>query len=237
MKPDDIQLLAYVDGELPPHERDEIDQALRASPDLEQQVALLRASQLPYREAFARQKLPPMPDRLAKNIDAMAREAEQKRQQTKSSANGRGVPRPWIVAAAAYQRLYSRDTFDYVDADPDLSKKTLQAIRGEDGIALTIPDLRSTGLTFKRVQRLCFGDQAMVQIVYLPERSPPVALCVMREAGPDQAIAQQRVDGMNVLTWQQSELGYALIGKPGDDDLSAIAERIAGHRGDTLFGE
>jgi hypothetical protein len=34
MKPDEIQLLAFVNGELPARERDAIEQAVRASPDV-----------------------------------------------------------------------------------------------------------------------------------------------------------------------------------------------------------
>jgi len=32
MKSDDILLMAYVDGELPPHEREEVERELRTSP-------------------------------------------------------------------------------------------------------------------------------------------------------------------------------------------------------------
>jgi anti-sigma factor RsiW len=295
MKPDEIQLLAYVNGELPARERDETEQAVRALPDVADKVALLRASRLPYREAFTRQKLPPVPEHLARKIGEMARKAAQKCSEAKTSANDPVMPhvpgiaaavpvrsrlrfapaslavaffagafvrgavlrlapqvalgtsgsismaadgtRPWVVAAAAYQQLYSRDTLEYADGDTELSKKTLEQIRTQDGLALTIPDLRAVGLTFKRVQRLRFNDRALVQIVYLPEQGAPVALCVMKEPKPKEAVAEQRIDGMNVVTWWQSELGYALIGKPGDVDLTAIAMRISGNRVDPLFGE
>ena len=295
MKPDEIQLLAYVNGELPAHERAEIEQALRSSPDVAEQVALLRASQLPYREAFARQKLPPVPAGLAQKIDDMARAAGQKDNSPQPGANDPVVPpvpgsaaaapvrsrlrfapawlavafvagafvcgavlrlgpgaaagfqsasvgsagsaRSWVAAAAGYQQLYSRDTLEYVDGNADLSKKTLDEIRGEDGLAVNIPDLRAAGLTFKRVQRLRFGDRALVQIVYLPQQGAPVALCVMKETKPDQAVAEQRIDSMNVVTWRQAELGYALIGKPGQVDLATLAKRISGNQVDTLFGD
>ncbi|MCX4162450.1 MULTISPECIES: anti-sigma factor [Paraburkholderia] len=295
MKPDEIQLLAYVNGELPAHERAEIEQALRSSPDVAEQVALLHASQLPYREAFARQKLPPVPAGLAQKIDDLARAAAQKDSTPQSGANdpvmpqvpgaapaapvrsrlrfapawlavafvagafvcgavlrlgpgaaaslqsgsvgNEGSARSWVVAAAGYQQLYSRDTLEYVDGNADLSKKTLDEIRSEDGLAVNIPDLRAAGLTFKRVQRLRFGDKALVQIVYLPQQGAPVALCVMKETKPDQAVAERRIDSMNVVTWRQAELGYALIGKPDQVDLAALAKRISGNQVDSLFGD
>lgn len=299
MKPDDIQLLAYVNGELPEHAREEIERAVQASPDVAEQVALLRASRLPYREAFARQKLPPVPSRLTAQIEALAREAAQKNSgAAQPGANDPIVPaapgvtpsapirsrlrvapawlavafvagafmcgavlrfapgaasglgggfstasadaRPWITAAAGYQQLYSRETLENVDANAELSEKTLAQIRDQDGLALSIPDLRDAGLTFKRVQRLRFGNKALVQIVYLPQQGAPVALCVMKEAKPDAGVAAARVASMNVVTWRQAELGYVLIGQPGDSehvDLDALAKRISGNHVDALFSD
>ncbi len=92
---------------------------------------------------------------------------------------------------------------------------------------MTIPDLRAAGLTFKRVQRLRFEGRPLVQIVYLPEHGAPIALCVMKEAKPDQAIASRSIAQMDVVNWRQSTLAYALIGQPGDADLALIAQRIS----------
>src|SRR5471032_545183 len=78
MKSDDILLMAYVDGELPPHQREEVEHELRTSPDVAERVALLQASRLPYRDAFAAQKLPPVPASLSAKIGGMARAAKAK---------------------------------------------------------------------------------------------------------------------------------------------------------------
>jgi anti-sigma factor RsiW len=76
MKSDDILLMAYVDGELPLHEREEVERELRTSPDVAERVALLQASRLPYRDAFAGQTLPPVPASLTAKIEEMARAAK-----------------------------------------------------------------------------------------------------------------------------------------------------------------
>ncbi|MBJ9664304.1 anti-sigma factor [Burkholderia gladioli] len=282
MKPDDIQLLAYVDGKLPLPERAAIDQAMRASPALAGQVALLRASALPYRDAFATQALPPMPAGLAHKLEQLAREhaaapaftAPPGANDPAIAGHGAGAtpprsrlrvapawlavafvagaflcggilqfapgavgldapfgagsaPRTWIAAAAGYQQLYSRDTLASVNADPAATASTLDEIRRVDGFDMTIPDLRAAGLTFKRVQRLRFEGRPLVQIVYLPEHGAPIALCVMKEAKPDQAIASRSIAQMDVVNWRQSTLAYALIGQPGDADLALIAQRIS----------
>jgi anti-sigma factor RsiW len=299
MKSDDILLLAYVDGELPPHQREEVERELRTSPDVAERVALLQASRLPYREAFASQKLPPVPPSLSAKIEELARAAKAKTTESVASPNvsvndpvvprapgspassrirsrlrvapawlgvaflagafacglvlrlgpgmgpasntgaslasvGTGVS-PWVMAAASYQQLYSRETLANVDPDANLSIKTVKEIRQDDGLALRIPDLSAAGLTFKRVQRLRFNNKPLVQIVYLPEKGAPVALCVMKERKPDAAVADQRVASMTVVTWRQAELGYALIGQPEGVDLAALGKQISAGAAAPLF--
>jgi len=65
---DDRMLLAYVDGELPPDQRDRVESALAHSAELADQVAALRASCLPYRMAFDQQALPPLPEHLPQRL-------------------------------------------------------------------------------------------------------------------------------------------------------------------------
>src|SRR5580698_9690490 len=75
MKMDDLHLMAYVDGELSPHDRHEVEREMTRSAEVSDRVALLKASQLPYQEAFAHQKLPPVPESLTRKIEEMARAA------------------------------------------------------------------------------------------------------------------------------------------------------------------
>ncbi|HEY1998982.1 zf-HC2 domain-containing protein [Paraburkholderia sp.] len=296
MNVDSILLMAYVDGELSPQECQEVEREIAVSPDVAELVAQLQRSRLPYAQAFARQKLPPVPDRLTQTIAAMAHEHAQ--QAAPLAANdavldhGASVPSsaplhsrwrvapawlavaflagvfclgigqyflpqlvgpnvhplttpasanrgtsPWVAAAAGYQQLYGRDTVARLPVNAEASAQTVDEIRHEDGMNMRIPDLSQDGLTFKRVQRLRFHNQPLVQIVYLPAKGDPVALCVMKEAQPDAAIAGHHIDSMNVMTWRQAELSYALIGKPDEVDLSALARRISGSAAGNLFGD
>jgi anti-sigma factor RsiW len=313
MNPDDIELMAYVDGTLPAHAREAVERALSGSSDAMQCIARLTASRLPYAKAFAQQALPPVPESLTARIGDMARAAEKPAQDPArneppnrqgaaapvrfdASANDAVVPHPvgatasatlrsriapawlavafvagafacglvlrlgngagagpasmagasvaavgtgvspWVAAAASYQQLYSRDTLANIEADPALVAKTTAQIRDDDGLAVRIPDLSAFGLTFKRVQRLRFNDKPLVQIVYLPERGAPVALCVMKESKPDAGLATQHVASMTVVTWRQSELGYALIGPPDGLDLTALGDSISTRSATALFG-
>ncbi|WP_278651814.1 anti-sigma factor family protein [Pandoraea pnomenusa] len=78
MNEDDIRLLAYVDEALSPEARADVEAAIAASPVLADVVASLRASRLPYRETFAAQVMPPVPERLSAGLDALLREHAQR---------------------------------------------------------------------------------------------------------------------------------------------------------------
>ncbi|GAB7525193.1 anti-sigma factor [Paraburkholderia sp. 2C] len=144
---------------------------------------------------------------------------------------------PWVVAAAGYQQLYAHETLAEVQPDMVQSAHIVDEIRQEDGLDVHVPDLSASGLTFKRVQRLRFHGRPLVQIVYLPASGSPVALCVTKEAKPDRAIAEQRIDDMSVVTWRRGQLGYALIGKRDGVALPDLGKMLADSRSSQLFGK
>lgn len=302
MKMDDILLMAYVDGELTPQEREEVETAMSRSADIAERIALLEASVLPYQRAFQHQQLPPVPDSLERKIGELTRAHAASsdgscvdsgycgiapdsqplahagpsapiRSRLRTAApwlavafvagafccgallrfapnaaqGGFAQPAaqiatktdasPWVVAAASYQRLYTRDTVAFDSSNPAVAAHTVENIRRDDGLPIRVPDLRSAGLTFKRIQRLRFNNKPLVQIVYLPEKGLPVALCVMKDEKPDTALAQQQVDSMDVVTWRHARLSYALIATPGDADLGAIGKRISESTVEELLGQ
>lgn len=333
---DDTLLMAYVDGELPPSRRAEIEQAIAGSPELAHRVALLRASVLPYQAAYARRPVPPVPASLAAFVTelaltgvaparparagdtfeapiavdgfdqsdfeqsgldhragardeadaplavasqapdpahdaprggtgdvpsagrptaavaslAAAREARDTREARRPRRSGLWLaaafiagaficgaalkgghllePRvaPWLEAAAGYQELYTRETVADVPDSASIDARLIDEVRQDDHLPIAIPDLRQAGLTFKRIQRLRFRGRPLIQIVYLPERGDPVALCVI-DAKQDQPMKSQHVYGMDVVSWSQDKLAFALIGHNDVVDLAALHRQLA----------
>src|SRR5262249_18279956 len=154
-------------------------------------VNAMRASALPYATAFEAQILPPVPRELSNRVAALA-SAESRRRQRGQSAWPRlatafaagvlccaialrlfswGVTgfsataqvEPWIQAVAAYQQMYSRATVTHVTEDPQLSARVISDLWAVDGMRVVVPDLRAAGLSFRRVQRLSFREQPVVQ--------------------------------------------------------------------------
>ncbi len=86
------------------------------------------------------------------------------------------------------------------------------------------------------VQRLNFHGQPVVQIVYLPEQGGgPVALCVTRDREPDASPQARQVGEMQTVAWRRGNLGYVLLGRGSQIDLSRLGHRIASAEAAALY--
>lgn len=260
MSIDDTVLMAYVDGELPAERRAEVEAAVAHSKELADRLAAMRASALPYGAAFARQALPPVPEALAQRVEELARIRS-----APSQSQQRSWPRlaaaflvgalvagsalqlsrpgsltasvtPWVKAVADYQVLYTRETVANIKEDPALNEKIISDLQRADHLQVAVPDLHSAGLAFKRVQRLSYNDQAVVQMVYLPEKGGPVALCLTRDGRPDEAPRLQEISGMHAVAWRHDRVGYVLLAKDAQVDLAELGRRIASGLTNNLYG-
>jgi anti-sigma factor RsiW len=261
---DDRDLLAYADGQLAPERRAEIEAAIASSAEVAGRVNAMRASALPYAAAFEAQILPPVPRELSDRIAALVGTESRRRQRRQSAwpklatAFAAGIlccaialkllssgvtgfhataqAEPWIQAVADYQQLYSRATVTHVTEDSQLTARVISDLWTADGMRVVVPDLRAAGLSFKRVQRLSFREQPVVQMVYLPEQGEPVALCVTRDGRPDEKPHAQQIGELITVAWRQGELGYVLLGKAPAQALMDLGSRIAKGQTNSLYG-
>jgi anti-sigma factor RsiW len=261
---DDRDLLAYADGQLAPERRAEVEAAIAGSADVAGRVSAMRASALPYAAAFEAQSLPPVPPELGQRIAALVSAESQRQRRGQrawpklAAAFAAGViccavalkllspgmtafsptaqVEPWIQAVADYQRMYSRATVKHVAEDPQLSARVISDLWTVDGMKVVVPDLRAAGLSFKRVQRLNFREQPVVQMVYLPEQGEPIALCVTRDARPDEQPHAQRVGELSAVAWRHGELGYVLLGKGSAQALMDLGRHIESGQPNSLYG-
>jgi len=264
MSIDETDLLAYADGDLSPARMAEVDAVVARAPELAARLAVMRASVLPYRAAYEAQPLPPLPTSLSTRVADLI-EAESGRQRARRSSGprfvaafaagvvccalswtllstwqplaltARGVA-PWIQAVADYQQLYSRETLADVTEDPQLSERIIGELRVVDGMTVRVPDLRSAGLTFKRVQRLSFHRQPVVQMVYLPEHGDPIAVCITRDVRADEDPHVQQIDELSTVSWRRGNLGYVLLGKAPAQSMLELARRLANGDTGSLYG-
>ena len=141
-----------------------------------------------------------------------------------------------VQAVADYHGFYVRETVLNVSADAASDRALLASAKDVDGLRISVPDLRSVGLEFKRVQRLRFNDSALIQIVYLPERGKPVALCITLDARADEAVRLQQVGKVAAVSWRQGQITSILVGADALPDLGKLGERIAKGEMPILYG-
>jgi anti-sigma factor RsiW len=253
MNIDENTLRAYVDGELPPEQREQVETALANNPQLQVQASALRASCLPYRAAFETQKLPPMPESLARQVAAWSSVPGGSPQSgmtrrhwataglalAASFTAGLVIPTPWrrgepqasevaawVDAIAKYQAMYVRDTVDQTVDDPVRARTVLASFAGQAPAAVAVPDLRDAGLAFKRIQRLGFGDKPLLQMVFLPAVGKPAALCVLPMQGGDVPLHVRRLEGLSVAAWQAGGLAYVFAADMTVAQASVVAEKL-----------
>ena len=262
MSIDETDLLAYVDGQLSPERLAEVEAAVARSAHLQARLAAMRASALPYAAAFERQTLPPVPPQLSKHVADLLSDSDSRQRRRPSwlplaasfaagvlccalalklvspgaAPSSAALVSPWIQAVADYQALYSRETLTHVTEDPELTRRVIRDLQSADGLTVRVPDLRSAGLSFKRVQRLSFHRQPVVQMVYLPEHGEPVAVCVTPDARPDEAPRAQQIGSMTTVVWRRNNLGYVLLGRSPAQALMGVGRRIASGETTNLYG-
>jgi anti-sigma factor RsiW len=117
-----------------------------------------------------------------------------------------------------------------------LTARVIADLQTNDGMKVLVPDLSNEGLSFKRVQRLSFHQQPVVQMVYLPEHGEPVALCVTRDARADEVPHAAQVGELSTVVWRQGNLGYVLLGRAPSQALMDLGHRLATGETRSLFG-
>jgi anti-sigma factor RsiW len=263
---DETTLRAYVDAELSLSERERVDAALAHSAELRLQLEAMKASCLPYQAAFDAQPLPALPSALQKQLAAMSAVAvtSAPRRRWLSGAGGifaggmalaasfaAGLAiRPalfdqkpiddvadWVKAIASYQALYVRDTVERATENDANAKQIIAEFQQQTKGVLLVPDLSNNGFEFKRIQRLAFSEQALVQMAYLPKQGKPAALCVMSAMGAMSTRKSQaalavdasarRLENLSIVTWTRDQLSYVFAADMPLPDALNIGRSLA----------
>jgi anti-sigma factor RsiW len=92
VSPDLETVMAYVDGELPPQRRLEVEAAIAADAQLAATVEALYASRLPYQSAFAGEPVPPVPQALQAHVAELSAVATASHDMALAAAANTRVP-------------------------------------------------------------------------------------------------------------------------------------------------
>ncbi len=246
------KLSAFLDGELPKAEADEIEAALADDPALLAEMEALVAADDMARKVFAEGLDEPVPDAL---VDAI-RMAEVSAPANLPTAP-RGVPL-WITAAAAcvmltiggvggyvvgnkgdaqvaaapgwlvdiadYHGVYAKEQRHLVEVGADETDHIVTWLSASVGADVSVPDLSANGLTFEGARLLVAAGKPVAQLMYKDAEGGVVALCQIASAAPNDATAKRTIGGFEMVSWGGRDANFVIVGDEGRSDLDAIAE-------------
>lgn len=229
--PSEAELQAYVDGQLSPTQRTQVEVYLAEHPDVAEQVSAYQKQNQLLHGLFDHVLDEPLPERLTsvtttKSRRKLYRIAAVFAWVMLGGVSGfllRGevnhtlvVTEPFTERAAIAHVVYSAEMLHPVEVGADQEKHLLQWLSKRLGHPLHAPDL--TGFGYQLMGgRLLPGDTrgAAAQFMYQSKAGTRLSLYVsVRDKGTAQtAFRIEEQDGQQVMYWVDDDLGFALVGE------------------------
>lgn len=253
MKSDEM-LVAYLDGELDPDARRQIESLIENEAAVADRLHFLASSNLPFKNAFdplldkaPAEKLQSMlagispPEPVSQQINSWNRRGflaaaigfiavgvaiDRTFLGLQSSLHGDQDGSDWRSVVAQYMSLYTRDTLGNGPVDVAVQSAQLRDVGAQLGLSLTPDRVQLPGAELKRAQILAYDGRALGQITYLDAAQAPMALCIVQSSKGAKAADTERRHGMNVVYWSSDTHAFMLIGHESLGAIQAMSDRI-----------
>jgi len=144
--------------------------------------------------------------------------------------NGFRHPDNFARAVAAYQSLYVRETVNGADNSPAAVKVITERLTSQTDMPIIIPELE--GYEFVRGQRLAFGDDPLIQLVYIGAEGVPLALCFIpaHDVVADAEQNQEHVAdlgnyyGLNTAEWKHNGQIFVMVSDASKEKLGELSQ-------------
>ncbi len=136
------------------------------------------------------------------------------------------APLGWLAAVANYQNLYNPDTLWGMKPTPEQAEKEVVRVAKALEHDLSLAQLQVAGLTYRRGQILTFRGKPLAQFMFNDAEGTPIAICMIKSAKDDTALAVKQIDGLNAAVWTDGGYGYLVIGDTDADILQRAAEQL-----------
>ncbi|WP_299390788.1 anti-sigma factor [Pelagibius sp.] len=240
----DEELVAFLDGELPPEQAKAVEQALRDDPALRARLDALTIDTDTVKSAFdsllplapghaepapkdspsqpSSRALGPLVSRRAAIAASLAAVA------AIGFAGGRLTApmqsEDWRMAVAEYQLLYRSETLTHLDPSPAELESERARVVAELGLDIDGTALRNvSGLRYRRAQILGYEAAPLAQFAYLDSRNRPVAFCVTPTEAASRPLETQSFKGLAAVSWIADGFAFLVIG----DVPPALLDRAA----------
>ncbi|CAI1038493.1 anti-sigma factor family protein [Serratia proteamaculans] len=239
----DELLVAYLDNQLDPQQRQLLEQRLGGEPALAERLSLLARSNLPFKQAFEPllDEAPVQRLRAEGPLTAPAMQHGVSRRGLIAAAVGflalgiagdrayLQLSQPeenWRSLVAQYMALYTPETLAGYDDTATQIAHQLQQTGERLGIALSAPKLILSGAELKNARVLAYDDRRIAQLTWQDAQYGALALCIIQQSGKPLPAESERRQGMNVVYWADGRHGFMLIGHNPAPDLAALAGRL-----------
>jgi len=253
----DALLVAYLDGELAPEARRELEGRLGADASLAARLAALAQASQPLKSSFdALLKAAPRA-RLdgayaAALVRASRRRPRSYRQILTAAAaalllligggaagyliaTGPGnlfeeadtFEDAWIDAVAGQLSLYNSASVEAIQVSEAEQKASLAKLGQMLKLDLSAPTVEFEGLTLKRAELLHFRGQEIAELLYASDTHGPIALCITAKPGGEEEGEVESRNGLNFTYWAKGGRRFLLIGDAPEDRIEALADKIA----------
>ena len=238
-------LVAYVDGELPPERKALVEAWLADHPEAASRVAEDRRTAARLRAALVGVAEGPLPTRL--RVDSIRRRKRHKRMARARLAAAAvlllavGVGAGWtlhsvttvvsspeadIAAALAAHRIFVAEKAHPVEVAADAHDHLGVWLGNRLGRRVEIPDLRAVGLTLMGGRLLPGPSGPAGQLMYQTADGHRVTLFLQPGSGAARSFFFAEYEGDDALAWRSPELSYVLTGPLSRDRLTEIAHEI-----------
>src|SRR5262245_48225605 len=251
----DALLVAYLDGELDPSRRQELERRLRDDAALKARLAALAEAGRPLRGTFDA-LLDVAPAARLETAFAAARAKAQKRPQFRyrrmllaaaaslllllcGGAIGYFVAKAplfeeademeeaWVGALAGQLSLYNAASLASIQVPDAELNAQLGKLGGMLGLDLSKERVTFEGLKLKRAELLHFEGRLIAALLYASEDHGPVAVCMMATHGGEGEGDAYSRDGLNLMYCAESGRRFLLIGDAPAAKIESLAETVA----------
>jgi anti-sigma factor RsiW len=245
----DEDLSAYLDGDLAPLRRAQLEAALRADPQLARRLAAYRAQEQGLRQMASSTLDEPVPERLLEAVRRPRPSARPRGWRTMpkvamplAASLLVGIALGWLLHAGLQpaedgllgpfvrQAVISHELFETGQELAELQAveggALLEEVQSPFRTPIRIPQLLGGAWRPVQVRAVEGVDGPGIQIAYLGESGLTSLLIRQHSAQDDLLVRFAEVDGRAVLYWLDGPLIYALVGEGGEEELQGMARSV-----------
>lgn len=249
----DALLVAYVDDELEPERRQELEQRLRTDASLRERLTALAEGGQQLRASFdALLNTAPRARLHAAFAAALARGPRRRAHRYRGMLLAAAaallllicggvagyfiakVPAElfeeadafeegWIAAVAGQLSLYDAASVAAISVNDAENQAQLAKLGDVLKLDLSQPRVTLEGLTLKRAELLHFQGRKVAELFYASAEHGPIAFCIAAEPGGEGEGEVEGRDNLNLMYWTSSGRRFLLIGAAPPERIKALA--------------